>query len=82
MPSDLHVGPNDMVEDTAPSHDETEEAGRTVSVNQIGPHGSLSIGKSIDDQGHCVTFAAEHRYGSEIAEAIDATGHAVAFVPD
>ena len=82
-----------MTEEIAPSYDETEERedyfaesladeGRTVSVTQIGSHGSMSIGKGIDDDGHLVTFAAEYRYGFEIAEALDATGHAVAFIPD
>ena len=72
-----------MKKDIPPtSADETEEDGRTVSVTEIRPHGSMSIGKGIDDDGHCVTFAAEGRYGFEIAEALDATGHAVAFIPD
>ena len=84
-----------MTEEIAPSYDETEERedyfaesladeGRTVSVTQIGPHGSMYICKGIDDDGHLVTFAAEYRYGFEIAEALDANEDAdvVAFVPD
>ena len=43
---------------------------RTVSVSAVIPHGTVAIGRGIDERGHCVEFAGDWRPMMDIADAI------------
>ena len=74
--------PSEIAAVTSTASIRDQEEGRTVDVTEIWTHGSMHIGEGIDDDGHLVTFAAEYRYGYEIADALDAGEDVVAFIPD